>query len=254
MEQNDGNQIIVQNQSNIVQPAVTAEQGLEQFKAFQNIKEKCLSAEDKQQIKGKPYIMKSGWRKIKTLFNLTEEILESRRDEYEVKDSTQIRWVYRVRVSGNTSKGKVYSDAEMACDTTEAFAQGKPETILMAMAQTRAFNRAISDLVGGGEVSAEEMIGDDIQGSKQAKRSPLPEGNDLCSLTKKKISEKEQSFSIGKYGISLSFEAQKKVDSGMYEVMDMGEKKILVRVTNDTKEKVVHQAEVLKESSGVFEK
>lgn len=137
----------------VVQPALSTEQALQHFRHFQEIKEQVLSAIDKVPVKGKPYICKSGWRKIKTMFNLTEHILESRRDDF----GGEILYTYRVRVSAPNG---AYADAEMSCSSKEPFGRGKPESAVMAMAQTRAFNRAISDLVGGGEVSAEEMSED----------------------------------------------------------------------------------------------
>ena len=135
----------------IVQPAVNAAAALESFRKFQEIKDRVLTDKDKQKIANKPYINKSGWRKIKTIFNLTQEILKSK----SVVEKDKLKWIYRVRV---TAKNGAFADAEMSCDTAEPFGKNKTEAAIMAMAQTRAFNRAISDLVGGGEPSVEEGI------------------------------------------------------------------------------------------------
>jgi hypothetical protein len=145
----------------VVQPAVSTDQALAHFQRFLEIKEKVLNDNDKEPIKGKPYIRKTGWRKIKTMFNLTEEILESKRERFE---DGEVIYTYKVRV---TAPNGAFADAEMNCSTKEPFGRGKPESAVMAMAQTRAFNRAISDLVGGGEVSAEEMAGIDTDDDRK---------------------------------------------------------------------------------------
>lgn len=144
----------------VVKPALSTDQALAHFNRFQEIKDRVLTEGDKLPIKGKPYIRKSGWRKIKTMFNLTEEILHSNRQVIE----NEVIYTYRVRVKAPNG---AFVDAEMSCSNKEPFGRGKPEAAVMAMAQTRAFNRAISDLVGGGEVSAEELEGVPMNGSSE---------------------------------------------------------------------------------------
>ena len=196
----------------IVQPAVSATEALKQFKAFQEIKNKVLTGEDKQPIAGNPYIRKTGWRKIKTIFNLSEEILESKREivkGYDNKD--KLLWTYRVRVK---AKNGAFADAEMSCDSDEDFSwsdkaktKKKPETMIMAMAQTRAFNRATSDLVGGGECSAEEMMG--IEKDIEGKNKPFEMPKDpICSKCKAKITEKVYKYSMEHHNVPLCYACQ----------------------------------------------
>jgi hypothetical protein len=186
----------------IVEPALTTQKAIEKFKNFREIKEKVLSEEDKEPIKGKPYIRKTGWRKIKTIFNLGQEILSSTRRD--IGDGN-FSWIFRVRV---IAPNGVYTDAEMSCDSLEDFSwmdkehtKKKPESAVMAMAQTRAYNRAISDLVGGGEVSAEEMTQVEKEEIKELKK---------CIGCGADLSEKVYSFSMENFETPLCLKCQGK--------------------------------------------
>ena len=54
----------------IVMPAVSPEQALEAWKAYQALKTKIMEPSDIQKIQGKDFLKKSYWRKIATFFNL----------------------------------------------------------------------------------------------------------------------------------------------------------------------------------------
>ena len=207
-----------------VRAVMTVAEAQEQFQKFQEFKVSVLTDEDKEPIKGKPYVRKTGWRKIGRLFGLSEEILSSRR---EVDPDGTKRWIYKVRVKSETG---MFADAEMSCDTQEAFAWNdkeayklpfkerrypKPESAIMAMAQTRAYNRAISDLVGGGESSAEEMS--EIEVRQEPKnitppRQPISNPADgKCGGCSGKISDKEYSYSMNRFHKPLCFNCQKAI-------------------------------------------
>lgn len=126
--------------------------------AYQEVVRATLDATDWQ---GKPgtrgaFVKKSGWRKIAKAFGLSVTRVDDgvERDD----DGNPLRaWaIYRAAHSnGQTQDGDGY------CSVDESrFAQVKGrqklENDLRATATTRAKNRAISDLVGMGEVSAEE--------------------------------------------------------------------------------------------------
>lgn len=192
----------------VVAPAISADVAIKQFRAFAEIKNRVLVSEDKLPVNGKPFIRKTGWRKIKTIFNLSEEILSSRRELREEKDYS---WIYKVRVMAPNG---VFADAEMSCDSTEEFAwqnkakdTRKPECAIMAMAQTRAFNRAISDLVGGGECSAEEI------GESREDTIPKDTHEFVCSECNAKISKKVYDYSQENNGKALCMTCQKKAMS-----------------------------------------
>jgi len=136
----------------IAKPNVQA--ALEVMKAFQELKQKVLDANDTVTISGKQYIKRSGWRKIAMAFNISTEVVKIEREK--IDDKTYVvRVIARARAPG----GRVSEEAGV-CDSTE-FERGNLQGTLHNIetkAVTRAINRAISNLVGGGEVSAEEII------------------------------------------------------------------------------------------------
>jgi len=126
-------------------------QALEQFR---KLKTSVLGPEDTIIIEGKPYIKRSGWRKIALAFNISVEILSIQHEKLEND------YIVRVRARATAPNGRI-SEGIAACSKSEF--TGKREKMgtihnIEATASTRAINRAISDLVGGGEVSAEEII------------------------------------------------------------------------------------------------
>src|SRR5579859_567135 len=139
---------IVATQPNIVMPAVSPEEAVEAWNAYQALKKRIASDDDVQLIQGKQFYKKSYWRKIATFFNLSVEITEERKEELENNV------VYHFTQKAIAPNGR-FAYGVGSCDLME---KGRKNTIHNARgtAETRAFNRAISNLVGGGEVSAEE--------------------------------------------------------------------------------------------------
>jgi hypothetical protein len=97
------------------------------------------------------FVKRSGWRKIATWFALNLEIrtIDVARD----KDGNPIRASVITRATAPNGR---YCEGEGAASLTER-RFSKPEHDLPATAATRALNRAISNLVGLGAVSAEEV-------------------------------------------------------------------------------------------------
>ena len=126
---------------------------LEVIRAFQELKQKVLDANDIVIISGKQYIKRSGWRKIAMAFNLSTEVVKIERDKI---DNV---YVVRAIARAKTPMDRI-SEEVGVCDSTE-FERGNLQGTLHNIetkAVTRAINRAISNLVGGGEISAEEII------------------------------------------------------------------------------------------------
>src|SRR5439155_12988301 len=116
---------------------------------IQELKAKLITAKDKITIQGKPYILKSGWRTLAFAFNLSDEVVYHEKEE---KDGV-ITWRIHTRVTAPNGRSVV---GVAACSSNERrFAH--PSHDVYAMASTRSKNRAISDILGLGEVSAEEM-------------------------------------------------------------------------------------------------
>ena len=161
----------------IVVPAIDEKTAIAHFQRFQRLKRSVLNENDFLYIgkDGRPtkkenaineYITKSGWRKIALLFNLKGEILS--KEKFYSKDSygEYFGWKYHVRVTAPNGR---YHDAEGVCTSRNQFFCKRKKVVgegfewidtdeknLMHTAQTCAFNRAISDIVGSGEISAEE--------------------------------------------------------------------------------------------------
>lgn len=115
-------------------------------------------------IRGKQFRKKSYWRAIATAFNLDVEPTDERRE-----DTPDGDWGYCVtyRATANNGRsaigdGACFASEKIVRDDSGNVIQWKTEqnqTVhnVRAHAHTRAFNRAVSNLVGFGEVSAEEM-------------------------------------------------------------------------------------------------
>lgn len=125
------------------------------------------------------YITKQGWRLIAWAFGISLEIVGKYKEEYkepivdEKTKSTRPAYVWRVAVRATLPTGRSVV-SEGACSNAEArFLKmqdhGKEDHDTFATAETRAKNRAISDLVGAGEVSAEEV---DAEAGKDERGAP----------------------------------------------------------------------------------
>ena len=124
---------------------------LEAFNQFQQIKRQLLTKDDVQSVSGDAFVKKSGWRKIAMAFGLTDEIINSDFD-YDEKGNI-LSASFQVRAIAPNGR---YATGWASCSLNER-PFSKPNHDIPATAHTRAKNRAISDLVGGGEVSAEEI-------------------------------------------------------------------------------------------------
>lgn len=158
---------------------------------YQDAIKALLTPEDYQTIANKDFKKKSAWRKLATAFRISDEIVN---EQLEFDDDNQIiRARYRVKCTlpnGRTAEGvgvcsifdKIrYNDTKKFNADTETpsnfILRGRfsnAEHDVPSTAHSRAKNRAISDLIGAGEVSAEEMT-NNHNGKKFVKPvSPTP--------------------------------------------------------------------------------
>ena len=162
--------------STAIVKVIDVEGTLQAYKEFEQIKTKLLGVNDYLYFdkygkavydgSGIRYIKKSGWRKAKTAFGISIEYLDDGiRAEQEDDEGKYYVWSYKVRA---IAPNGIYQDAVGVSTSRNPFfsvryVNGKKTRInpaennIMLTAQTIAINRAVSDLVGGGEVSAEEM-------------------------------------------------------------------------------------------------
>lgn len=149
--------VIAPRRSEVLRPLDVADQKAA-MDLYQSGLQQILDQNDWQDAGGgKKFVKKSGWRKIAAWFDLSIQLV---RDEVARDENGQIIraqvWARAVAASGR------FADADGYCDIAESrFADSrgrqKLENDLRGTATTRAINRAISNLVGMGAVSAEEM-------------------------------------------------------------------------------------------------
>ena len=145
------NEIVVVEQDSAAISTVNVEQALEEWNAYQKITELMLDETDYQQIQGRAFKKKSAWRKYARAFNITTEIIDKdivKTDKGAVKEASFI-----VRATLPTGR---YADGWGNCSRQEGN-KAHPNHDIPATAMTRATNRAIADLIGAGEVTAEEI-------------------------------------------------------------------------------------------------
>lgn len=131
---------------------VNVDQAIEEWKAYQKITELMLDETDYQDIQGRAFKKKSAWRKYARAFNITTEIVE--KDIVKSEKSGAVKEAsFVVRATLPTGR---YADGWGNCSRQEGN-KSHPNHDIPATAMTRATNRAIADLIGAGEVTAEEM-------------------------------------------------------------------------------------------------
>lgn len=137
--------------------ALPVEQLAESFSEYQELLPKLLTESDWQDAgRDGKFVKKSGWRKIATAFDLdvvlVEEVVERDVDGSILRAKTVMR---AIAPSGRTMDGDGYCTRDEF--TGRRAGNPKLENDLRGTAATRAKNRAISDLVAMGAVSAEEV-------------------------------------------------------------------------------------------------
>ncbi|MGC8699353.1 MAG: hypothetical protein ACP5RE_04175, partial [Candidatus Acidifodinimicrobium sp.] len=120
------------------------------LKRFREVKE-SLDEDDYITIGDKKYIKRSGWRKMASAFSLSIEIKSFDMN----RDNDTVTAVVQARASLPDGR---FSDNIGICDSSELIKIRNTAQNIAATALTRAVNRCISDLIGNGELSAEEII------------------------------------------------------------------------------------------------
>ena len=150
---------------------VTSPQAFKTQQALAAAYDKAVAAligeNDVQREKGREFKKKSAWRKLARHFTISTNLVSSAMD-YRDDD-----FVATVVVRATAPWGQ-YTEAVGACSRSEERG-GRVITIAdaLATAETRATNRATSNLIAMGEVSAEEMQKE--RGGDQARPSSRPE-------------------------------------------------------------------------------
>jgi len=158
--------------ADIVRPVVSPKQAAELWAEYQELTKAILDKSDYQDISGNQFKKKSAWRKYARFFNISDEIQEkniTRDNDGRVVEAEFI--VKALAANGRSAIGwgscSIFEKAHQLdkvirgnisckapCDGRAHFTS--PDNTIPATAHTRAKNRAISDIIGAGEVSAEE--------------------------------------------------------------------------------------------------
>ena len=138
--------------ADIVRPAISAQAALQAWNEFQSLKTAVLSTSDLHLIQGKSFVKKSGWRKFATFYNLTDKIVDEQKIE-----NTDGTYTWKIKAECIAPNGRITEGVAM-CNSKEK-SGARQEHDCYTTAHTRAKNRAISDMIAAGEVSAEEMEG-----------------------------------------------------------------------------------------------
>lgn len=149
-----------ERRSEVIRP-LNADALVESFEQYQALLPKLLDEHDYQDAgRGKRFVKKSGWRKIATAFDLDVQIVRSlvERDGAGAPARAEV-WARAIAPSGRFMDGDGYCSVDEERFSGPRGNRSKLENDLRATATTRAMNRAISGLVGMGEVSAEEVGG-----------------------------------------------------------------------------------------------
>lgn len=152
----------------LVTPLVDPADAARAIARYEELKKAIVRPDDTQIISGREFLKKSFWRRVATCFGLSLEMVS---EERLILDG---KLAYRVMYRASAPNGR-WMDGDGMCTQGE---KGQMiEHNIRAIAHTRAKNRAISDLVGGGEVSAEEMQDED-----STPRPPKPLARNLPSV------------------------------------------------------------------------
>lgn len=168
-----------QQSTSLVRPVADLSVIAETFQDYQAIQNKLLVADDYQQIQNKQFKKKSAWRKLSVAFGCSDEVVRFVHERNDRGRIIRSEFVVRaIAPNGRSAEGygacdvfeRCTSRCEPDCDGASHFSHAQHD--IPATAQTRAKNRALSDLFGFGEVSAEEIT--DNEGHESSRTSTPP--------------------------------------------------------------------------------
>ncbi|KAJ7519353.1 hypothetical protein O6H91_20G035300 [Diphasiastrum complanatum] len=122
--------------------------GLPSPSVFKQIQEAAMGVLEKSDyvvMSGKPFIKKSGWRKIAFFFNISFEIKDKQIQFDQSANVLRAEFIVRASMQGGR-----FSDGWGSCDLREK-KFSKPNHDIPSTAETRAKTRACQDLLGIGE-------------------------------------------------------------------------------------------------------
>jgi len=148
----------------IVQP-ISLERAKTAFAKFEEFKKDLLGENDSVKIGDKVYLKKSAWRKWALVCSVSDEIISEKRVPETAKDAEgNFTWYFTVRAFHAQSGRQSIGVASASFKEKSKWAHEEHD--IRALAHTRAKSRGIADLIGGGELSAEEIEPEENPGEK----------------------------------------------------------------------------------------
>ncbi|OGC12566.1 hypothetical protein A3J90_08410 [candidate division WOR-1 bacterium RIFOXYC2_FULL_37_10] len=190
----------------IVLPAVTSNEALKAWDLYEDLKKKIVTESDVQKIGGKNFLKKSYWRKAARFFNLNIELVEERKE-----DLGEGKFAYHFKARATAPNG-AFAEGTGSCDNSE---KGISKSIhnTRTTAETRAWNRAVSNLIGAGEVSAEEIYPEEIE--KDTFPPTREEQDKALNGEKNKVTKQE---------VEQTFEDKSEPQADAYSIKNPNEK------------------------------
>ena len=159
----------------LIRPIVKVEEALEAWKEYQALKEKLASEGDFVQIQNKKHPTKQFANKISKFFGLSVQIVKADKEA----DEDGFTWHIWARA---TAPNGQFRESDGHCSSKER-KFSHLEHDVYATAVTRAKNRAILELAGFGEVSAEEILDENGKHNPPPKISVTLTGTDGKKMT-----------------------------------------------------------------------
>lgn len=206
-----GREIVPFDEPRAILPAMSIDAAIEQWNQYQELKKRIGTDEDFQRIGDKLHPCKSFVRKAQKFFAVSCEILKD--EPWSDVDGKVIGWMFTVRAIHNATG--LFQDADGSCEFSEKRAANQ-KTLhnVRAHALTRAKNRAILDLVGFGEVSAEEIIQEkrEKRESRKPKAESKPPADADYGTIPERMSKEHAGKHIGDRSIPISWFYQRVED------------------------------------------
>ena len=172
--------IVVKDSTAELIPADATERLVKTLRGFEKVKRDGLRVSDFAIIQGKKHVKKSGCSLLAAICGVSTQKMDER-----VEDLPNAERLYHFTYRGIAPNGR-FADAVGSASTKEKqFTH--PHHDARTLAQTRAYNRSILNLVAAGEVSAEEMISETHEetGTSATVESPIPPEVSPASVTEK---------------------------------------------------------------------
>ena len=155
------------------------EQARQMMDAYQELTASILSPDDRQRVDDREFVKRSGFQKLAAAYGVSTEIIHQATGPEKAWDENgETTYLVARVVARATHPSGRHADGDGACSSREKrFRKGdqRMEHNLTATAATRAVNRAISNLIAFGTVSAEEAEGTLDQGGPARATPQLPD-------------------------------------------------------------------------------